>query len=89
MEFRITRKHDVSETGPLYVRGERKEMPTLLGPLERANLNHWTSGSPVVENTSSFSEVVLLASANLWSESLDTDPEILGSILGTTTFYET
>jgi hypothetical protein len=35
-----TRKHKVSETGcfRLQVRGGRH---TLLGPFERANLNHW------------------------------------------------
>jgi hypothetical protein len=35
------RKHNVSETGCFrsQVRGKK---PTLLSPLERANLNHWT-----------------------------------------------
>jgi hypothetical protein len=35
------RKHDVSETGPVSVLGEGEKTPTQLGPLERANLNHW------------------------------------------------
>jgi hypothetical protein len=38
-----TRKHNVSETGPVSVLMGVKETPTLLGPLERANLNHWSS----------------------------------------------
>jgi hypothetical protein len=37
-----TKKHNVSETGSVSVlRGEGKT-PTLLGPIERTNLNHWT-----------------------------------------------
>jgi hypothetical protein len=39
------RKHDVSETGSVSVlRLGRGNTPTQLGPLERANLNHWTTG---------------------------------------------
>jgi hypothetical protein len=39
-----TRKHDVSETGSLSVlRYGRGKTPTHLGPLDRANLNHWTT----------------------------------------------
>jgi hypothetical protein len=34
-------KHDISETGSASVLRWR-EPPTLLGPLDRANLNHWT-----------------------------------------------
>jgi hypothetical protein len=38
-----TRKYDVSETGSVSVlRWGRGKTPTQLGPLERANLNHWT-----------------------------------------------
>jgi hypothetical protein len=39
-----TRKHDVSETGCFrpQVEGGNKT-PTQLGPLERADLNYWTS----------------------------------------------
>jgi hypothetical protein len=36
-----TRKHSVSETGPVFALGWRKT-PTLLAPLERASLNRWT-----------------------------------------------
>jgi hypothetical protein len=42
LEFLITRRHNVSKSGSVSVSGEGKETPTLLGPLERANLNHWT-----------------------------------------------
>jgi hypothetical protein len=39
-----TKKHDVSETGSVSVlRWEGEKTPTQLGPLERANLNHWTA----------------------------------------------
>jgi hypothetical protein len=38
------RKHNVSDTESVSVlRGEGAETPTLLGPFERANLNHWTT----------------------------------------------
>jgi hypothetical protein len=37
------KKHNVSETGSVSVLRWGKT-PTLLGPLERANLNHWTTG---------------------------------------------
>jgi hypothetical protein len=36
------KKHNVSETGSVSVLRWGKT-PTLLGPLERANLNHWSS----------------------------------------------
>jgi hypothetical protein len=42
-----TREYNVSETGSVSVlRWGVGETPTLLGPLERANLNHWTN--PVI-----------------------------------------
>jgi hypothetical protein len=38
------RKHDVSETGSVSILRSRGETtPTQLDPLERANLNHWTT----------------------------------------------
>jgi hypothetical protein len=37
-----TRKHDVSETGHVSLFTWEGQTPTLLGPLERANLNYWT-----------------------------------------------
>jgi hypothetical protein len=40
------KKHNVSETGSVSVLRLGKA-PTLLGPLERANLNHWIG--PVVQ----------------------------------------
>jgi hypothetical protein len=44
-EFWITGKHNILETGYVSVFrwGEVKETPTLFGPLETANLNHWTA----------------------------------------------
>jgi hypothetical protein len=36
------RKHDVSETGSVSLRWREEKTSTPLGPLERANLNHWT-----------------------------------------------
>jgi hypothetical protein len=39
-----TIKHNVSETGLLPSSDAGRETPTLLGPLERANLNHWITG---------------------------------------------
>jgi hypothetical protein len=57
-----TRKHNVSETGSVSVLRWREETPILLGPLERANLNHWTSDvsspSPEDGNRSSLRNVV-------------------------------
>jgi hypothetical protein len=40
-----TRKHNVSETGsiPAPRCGGGEETPIQLGPLERANINHWTT----------------------------------------------
>jgi hypothetical protein len=35
------RKHSVSETGCVFILRWRGRKPTLFGPLERANLNHW------------------------------------------------
>jgi hypothetical protein len=39
-----SREHDVSETGSVSVLRFRwgEKTPTQLGPLKRANLNHWT-----------------------------------------------
>jgi hypothetical protein len=36
-------KHNGLETGSVSSSGEKRETPTLLGPLERANLNHKSS----------------------------------------------
>jgi hypothetical protein len=39
--------HYVSETGSVSViRWMEQDKPTQLGPLERANLNHWTNPGP-------------------------------------------
>jgi hypothetical protein len=38
-----TRKHDVSKTGYISVLIVGGKTPTQLGPLEGANVNHWTS----------------------------------------------
>jgi hypothetical protein len=38
-----TGEHNVSETGSVYVLRWGRETSTQLGPLERANLNHWTT----------------------------------------------
>jgi hypothetical protein len=35
------RKHDVSETGSVSILRREEKSPTQLGPLERANLDHW------------------------------------------------
>jgi hypothetical protein len=56
-----TREHNVSETGSVSVL-RKGETPTLLGPLERANLNHWSGeyvSPPLIEdvNRSSFRNV--------------------------------
>jgi hypothetical protein len=40
-----TTKHNISETGSVLFSGDGWETPTLLGPLEKANLNHWTTMS--------------------------------------------
>jgi hypothetical protein len=50
-------KHDVPESGSVSVL-RWGETPILLGPLERANLNHWISDG----NRSSFWNVVFLSS---------------------------
>jgi hypothetical protein len=39
-----TRKHNVSETYVIRSSGEGKETPSLMGPLETANLNHRLAG---------------------------------------------
>jgi hypothetical protein len=39
------REHNVSETGSVSSSGKGWETATLLGPVERANLNHWTKVS--------------------------------------------
>jgi hypothetical protein len=41
-EFKITRKHNVPETGSVSVFREGKETPALFGPLEKTNLERWT-----------------------------------------------
>jgi hypothetical protein len=38
-----TRKHNVSETGSVSILKWGGKTPTQLGPLERANLNHWAT----------------------------------------------
>jgi hypothetical protein len=38
-----TRKNDISENGSVSVLRCGGKTPTQLGPLDRANLNHWTS----------------------------------------------
>jgi hypothetical protein len=45
-----TRKHDVSETGSVSVLRCGRKTPTQMGPLDRANFNHWTfwGGRPVL-----------------------------------------
>jgi hypothetical protein len=46
--MRRTKYHNVSGTGSVYVlRWMGQDIPTQLGPLERASLNHWTD--PVSE----------------------------------------
>jgi hypothetical protein len=55
-----TREHSVSETESVSFPGETGNTPTLLGPLERANLNHWTS--PEDGNRSSFETLCFLVS---------------------------
>jgi hypothetical protein len=37
-----TRKHNISEIEPFPTSDEGKETSTLCGPLDRANLSHWT-----------------------------------------------
>jgi hypothetical protein len=37
-----TRKHNISALDLFLPLGEGRDTQTLLGPLERANLNHWT-----------------------------------------------
>jgi hypothetical protein len=37
-----TRKNNILETGYFSSSGEGREPSALLGPLQRANLNHWT-----------------------------------------------
>jgi hypothetical protein len=41
----FSEKHNVSETDLFPSSGKIKVVPTLLGPLERASLNHWTTGT--------------------------------------------
>jgi hypothetical protein len=37
------RKHNIPETGSVSVlQGEGRETPIMLGPIERANVIHWT-----------------------------------------------
>jgi hypothetical protein len=38
-----TREHNISENGPVSVLRRGRRHRTLLGPLERATLNHWTT----------------------------------------------
>jgi hypothetical protein len=42
-EILIARKHSVSELGLFPSSGKEKQTPTVLGPLGKANLNHWES----------------------------------------------
>jgi hypothetical protein len=37
------KEHGISETGSVSVFRQERETPTLLGPLERVTLNHWTT----------------------------------------------
>jgi hypothetical protein len=41
--LRNTKEHNVSETGSACVLKWEEETPTLLGPVVRAKLNHWTT----------------------------------------------
>jgi hypothetical protein len=41
-KYELEEKHDISETGSVSAL-RWGETPTLLGPLERANLDHWTT----------------------------------------------
>jgi hypothetical protein len=52
-----TRKHNVSETGCFHsqVRGAGGKTPTLLGPIERANLNYKVTRKHNVSETGSVS----------------------------------
>jgi hypothetical protein len=43
-------EHNVSETGYVFIPGEGWETPTVLGPVERASLNHWISDYVVTES---------------------------------------
>jgi hypothetical protein len=53
-----TRKHDLSETGSVSVlRCGGRKTSTLLGPLDRANLNHWTNS--VSKTTAVYTPVLL------------------------------
>jgi hypothetical protein len=42
MNSRIPENTTIRKLDPFPSSGEGTETPTLLGPLERANLNHWT-----------------------------------------------
>jgi hypothetical protein len=60
-----TRKHDVSETGSVSIlRWEREKTPTQLGPLERANLNHWTLQNLQIKIVFSLGRLTSLAENN-------------------------
>jgi hypothetical protein len=61
-----TRKHDVSETGSVSVLRWRGKTPTQLGPLERANLDHWSTGFPC---QLSFYQFIYLSSGAIWGRS--------------------
>jgi hypothetical protein len=77
-----TRKLDVSETGLFSSSGEG-ETPTLLGSLERANLNHWTEGfppSPEDGNRPSFRNVVFSSFWNTGRWTKSKNPVILNVI---------
>jgi hypothetical protein len=40
---RYSEEHNISETGYFRLQVKGWETPTLLGPLERADLNHWAT----------------------------------------------
>jgi hypothetical protein len=70
-EILKTRKHNVSETGFSSACRWRRETPTLLGPLERANLNHWSGlrfslFSPEDGNRFCFLNVLFSSCYNTW-----------------------
>jgi hypothetical protein len=54
-EFQITRKQSILETVFFPPSGEERETTSLLGTLERANLNHWLMGKDHKPSDSKFS----------------------------------
>jgi hypothetical protein len=68
-----TIKHDVSETGSVSVLGwEGRKTPTQLGPLEGANLNHWTTPVRVSQSQSYFRLAVYRQSVRLGDKPRET-----------------